>query len=336
VKSLIVPAACLMLLAAPLPAPAAPTSPAAITATYGDEARDRASILAMAGTYKVTFDMRETVPFVAGYTPLEPRVSGGHEVVRVVIDTPDRIGLQHLLVVEDEGGKPMVIKHWRQDWAWQPASLLTYVGPGRWAVTPVPAEQAKGAWSQTVYQTDDSPRYAGLGRWRYDDGVTRWTSGETSRPLARRDATRKPPYDHYIGTNRHALTPAGWVHEQDNAKIGTRDGRSQTFVHEVLINSYVPATDFPAKAADDYWAKTRDYWAAVRADWDRVIAAGKGLALGEEADAGSSTGHQLMLLADDIVSGETRPDAAKAEAATLIARATSGAGGQPVTALGSR
>ena len=39
--------------------------------------QDRKSILAMAGDYKVRFDMRETVPFVADYKPLEPKRSGG-------------------------------------------------------------------------------------------------------------------------------------------------------------------------------------------------------------------------------------------------------------------
>jgi hypothetical protein len=62
--------------------------------------RDRASILAMAGEFKVRFDMRETVSFVADYEPLAPKVSGGHEVVRVVEDTGRVIRLQHLLVVE--------------------------------------------------------------------------------------------------------------------------------------------------------------------------------------------------------------------------------------------
>jgi hypothetical protein len=313
-----------MLLAAPTAAlQAAPAGPSSVAPLYGDKARDRASILAMAGTYKVTFDMRETVPFVAGYTPLKPKLSGGHEVVRVVIDTPDVVGLQHLLVVEDEKGKPMVIKHWRQDWAWQPKALLAYSGPGQWTLEPVAAADARGAWSQTVYQTDDSPRYSGIGRWRYDGGVARWMSGETSRPLARRDATRNPPYDHYIGTNRHALTPTGWVHEQDNAKIGTKDGQQVTYVHEVLINSYEPATDFPVAAADDYWAKTRVYWEAVRADWDKAIASAKGLRLGELADTGSATGHELMLIADDIASGEVKLDAGKSEAADLIKRETS-------------
>jgi hypothetical protein len=176
----------------------------------------------------------------------------------------------------------------------------------------------QGAWSQTVWQTDDSPRYGAVGRWRYDDGVARWTSAETRRPLARRDATRSPPYDHYIGTNRHALTPKGWVHEQDNAKIGVKDGHNVTFVHEVLLNSYVPATDFPIAAADDYWAKTKGYWANVRADWDRTILANQGLRIREEADNGTKIGHELMLLADDVASGEQTEAAASKDAEALI------------------
>ncbi|TZG29251.1 DUF6607 family protein [Sphingomonas montanisoli] len=300
------------------------TSPALAAPVYGDKTQDRAAILKMAGTFKVTFDMRETTPFVAGYEPYKAKLSGGHEVVRVVVDTPDLIALQHLLVVDmKDGKKPMVIKHWRQDWAWQPKSVLTYAGPGRWTLTPVSAGDAKGAWSQTVYQTDDSPRYGGIGRWRYDDGVTRWTSDETNRPLARRDATRHPPYDHYIGTNRHALTPNGWVHEQDNAKIGAKDGKPATFAHEIVINTYAPATDFPAQAAEDYWTKTAEYWAAVRADWDRVIKAKKGVTLAEEPEFGSTTGHELMLTAEDIISGEAKQDAAIAEAKALIEKETS-------------
>lgn len=293
-------------------------------ATYGDRARDHAAILAMAGTYKVTFDMRETTPFVAGYKPLEPKLSGGHEVVRAVVDTPEHIVLQHLLVVTDGNGKTMVIKHWRQDWTWQPKEVLAYSAPGRWTLRPVPEAERQGAWSQTVWQTDDSPRYGGIGRWRYDHGETRWLSDETRRPLARRDAVRKPPYDHYLGTNRHVLTPTGWVHEQDNAKIGTQDGKAATIVHEYVVNTYAKDPAFSSKPADDYWAKTKDYWAAIRTDWDAAIRAGSGLSLGEVADTGSSTGHELMLLADDIASGEATVDAARAEAAALIKRETAG------------
>ncbi len=300
--------------------PMAAVQAAPVSAVYGDQARDHASILAMAGTFKVTFDFRETVSFTPDYKLFPAKLSGGNEVVRIIADRPDFISLQHLLVVEDENRKPIVVKHWRQDWTWQPKTVLTYVSKGKWSLSPVSEADRKGAWSQTVWQTDDSPRYGGVGRWRYDDGAVRWMSDETLRPLARRDATRNPPYDHYAGTNRHALTPNGWVHEQDNAKIGAKDGKTVTFAHETVLNSYVPATDFPVSAADDYWAKTRDYWAVVRDAWGKLIVKGKGLKLDEQADAGSSTGHELMTIASEIAKGEIKVDAAKAEALEAIAK----------------
>jgi len=283
--------------------------------------RDRQSILAMAGTFNVRFDMRETVPFIADYEPLDAKTSGGHEVIRVVEDTGRIIKLQHFLVVTGEDDATMVVKHWRQDWTYEPASVLVYAGAGMWILKPVEADKARHAWSQTVWQTDDSPRYGGVGRWDYDNGVARWTSEETLRPLARRDAIRKPPYDRYLGTNRHALTPKGWVHEQDNAKLGTRDGKSVTFVHETVVNTYDRFSDFAVSAADEYWAKTRLYWAEVRRLWDEAILPGQGIAVPEEADTGSVTGARLMTYADDIASGKTTtPDAIKAASSVIASR----------------
>lgn len=284
--------------------------------------QDRQAILAMAGEYRVRFDFRETVSFLPDYTPIEPKRSNGHEVVRVIEDTGPTIRLQHLLVVEDENEKPVVIKHWRQDWSWEPASVLTYQSSGQWAITPVPPEERAGAWSQTVWQTDDSPRYGGVGRWAHDLGVPRWTSGEGLRPLARRDAVRKPPYDRYLAVNRHALTPDGWVHEQDNAKLGPKDGRQVTYVHEVVLNTYRHFSDYPVEAADSYMDKTSTYWAAVRRAWDDVAARDGGIRVAEEADNGSVTGPRLMGLADDVVSGKTSTPDAIAQARRIIAEAT--------------
>lgn len=281
--------------------------------------RDRKSILGMAGDYRVRFDMRETVPFQADYKPLEPKRSGGHEVVRVVEDRGDFISLQHLLVVEGEGGKPAVVKHWRQDWTWEPEEVVVYDSSGRWRVEPVAPAEREGAWSQTVWQTDDSPRYGGVGRWSYDHGVARWQSGETLRPLARRDAIRHPAYTWYVGRNRHALTPTGWVHEQDNAKVGLREGQPVTYVHEVVVNTYDRFDGFEVSVADDYWAKTKDYWAQVRAAWDQQIHDDGVVRVTEEAQAGSVTGPRLMGLADEIAAGKTSEAKAVAEARALIA-----------------
>ena len=59
---------------------------------------DRADILAMAGNYRVRFEMQESTPWTTDYTPLEPKRSGGHEVVRVIEDTGRRIVLQSAYV----------------------------------------------------------------------------------------------------------------------------------------------------------------------------------------------------------------------------------------------
>jgi hypothetical protein len=287
--------------------------------------RDRRSILAMAGDYRVRFDMRETVPFVADYKPLEPKKSGGYESVRVIEDRGGFISLQHMLVVEGDDKKPEVVKHWRQDWTWEPAELIAYESSGRWRVRPVSAAERRGAWSQTVWQTDDSPRYGGVGQWSYDHGVARWQSGETLRPLARRDAIRHPVYTWYVGTNRHALTPAGWVHEQDNAKVGVRDGKPVTYVHEVVVNTYDRFAGYPVAAADAYWAATQAYWARVRQAWDEAARTRGGVvAVREEADRGSVTGPRLMELAEEVAAAKVTLPAAVAEARSLIARETAG------------
>jgi len=293
---------------------ALPASVAAQPSTYQ---QDRRSILAMAGDYKVRFDFRETTPFRADYTPLEPKLSGGHEVVRVIADTGRFISLQHLLLVTHDS-KTHVIKHWRQDWTYEPTQVLTYASRNRWTLTPVSPTQRRGAWSQTVWQTDDSPRYGGVGRWSYDTGAAVWTSGVTMRPLARRDAIRNPPYDRYSAINRHAITPAGWVHAQDNAKLGVISGTLSTVVHEDGTNTYSKFDAYDVAAADSYWAKTKDYWAAVRVAWDAAIVRGRGVTIEAEAQNGVVTGPALMGLADRINDGEISTEAGIVEARAII------------------
>lgn len=287
--------------------------------------RDRRSILAQAGQWRVRFDMRENVSFRAGYEPLEEKISAGNEIVRVVHDDGTRISLQHILVMSDDAGNHMVIKHWRQDWVYEPETVLTYAGPNRWVLTPVSAEERRGAWSQTVWQTDDSPRYGGVGHWGYDHGQSEWTSDPTWRPLARRDAVRNPIYDRYLGTNRHALTPEGWVHIQDNVKMGAAEGdegEPVAIVQEDVINTYRRVDNYDAAPGDAYWAATKDYWAGVRAAWDEVAVRNGGIYLEEEANRGAVTGKPLMDWADEIQAGTLTTEAAIAQARELIGRAT--------------
>jgi len=272
----------------------------------------------------VRFNFHETVPFVSDYTPLEPKTSGGYESVRVVEDRGDFIQLQHLLVAEHEG-QTFVIKHWRQDWTYQPRNVLVYERRNYWVLATVSSAERRGAWSQTVWQTDDSPRYGGVGRWNYDNGRAIWISGPTSRPLARRDAIRNPPYERYNSINRHALTPTGWVHEQDNEKIGDRNGQLVAIVHEDGVNTYERFNEYAVAAADAYWTDTREYWAGVREAWDDAIARRRGVWVEEEAQNGAVTGPTLMGLADRIHGGEMQTAPALAEAQTAIAQATQAA-----------
>ena len=75
----------------------------AATATQSSFEQDRVDILAMAGDYKVRFDMAETTSWRDDYEPIKAKISGGHKSVRVIKDTGREIVLQHLLVAEHEG-----------------------------------------------------------------------------------------------------------------------------------------------------------------------------------------------------------------------------------------
>lgn len=316
-------AAVLILAAAPLPALA--DAPLAASPAETQQAKfqsDRQNILAMAGNYKVTFDFRETTAWQAGYTPIPAKVMNGHESVRVIEDTGRRIILQHLLVVEQDG-KTQVVKHWRQDWTYEPESVLTYAGQGRWTFELVPENLSKGRWSQTVWQTDDSPRYGGWGEWTTEGGVPRWRSNWTWRPLARRDAVRHPPYDRYRAINRHSPTPTGWIHWQDNLKMGLRDGKLVPFVQESVLNSYERAADYNIAAADAYWSKTSAYWAEIRKAWDETIRQHDGVTVAEVVDSGSAGAEELMTIADDLAQGRADQAGAVRRARAVITRVTS-------------
>ena len=304
-------------------APAVAPAPTASQPPASTFERDRQAILSQAGQFRVHFDMRETVSFDADYDPLEEKLSGGSEIVRVVYDQGDRISLQHILVMEHDG-QTVVVKHWRQDWAYQPRAVLTYAGPNQWKLQDIPADERVGAWSQTVWQTDDSPRYGGYGHWTYDNGLTQWTSNQTWRPLARRDAVRNPVYDRYLGVNRHILRPTGWVHIQDNMKMSGRNGAAPVaIVQEDVVNTYDPSTSYNPKPGDDYWAATQEFWAGIRATWDAVAARDGGIYVEETPETGASTGIPLMELAQKIQDGELSTEAALIRGREIISAATS-------------
>jgi hypothetical protein len=239
--------------------------------------RDRAAILAMAGDYRASFDFLETIVFAPGAKPARPYRSWGTERVYVIEDRGDFISLQHILsmVVIDADGKrvgPLVQKHWRQDWRYEPEDVLVYAGDGHYRRLPVTPEHRRGAWSQTVYQVDDSPRYGSIGRWEHGVEASIWEGGEAWRPLPRREHSVRDDYQVLAGRNRHTILPTGWVHEQDNQKLVLKKGKTRRLAHEVGVDRYERVLDFDFAAADVYWRTSAPFWALVRASWARRVA----------------------------------------------------------------
>ncbi|MEE4350120.1 MAG: DUF6607 family protein [Pacificimonas sp.] len=276
--------------------------------------RDREAILAMAGNYRVTFDFRETAAFTEGYELKDPYRSGGHEIVRVIEDRGDFISLQHILVVG--GDQKFPIKHWRQDWRYEPEEVLVFIGGNAWERRAVSEEERHGRWSQTVYQVDDAPRYGAVGAWSHDNGLSEWQPPAEWRPLPRRDMTTRDDYHAMDAVNRHALTPTGWVHEQDNAKV-VLDGTPHVLTREIGVNTYQRYDGFETSVGDDYWNATKDYWAGVRAIWDERIAAAPRLALTEKGEA-EGLYMSLLGLGTAVEEGTETVEDAVAEARTVI------------------
>jgi hypothetical protein len=244
--------------------------------------RDRRAILAMSGTYRVTFDFLEVAPFAAAAKPLAPYQSWGTEKVYVDRNEPRFISLVHILEMHIIGtdGKvmdPMVTKHWRQDWAFEPKEIVTYQGRDRWQRRKLASSEVRGAWSQTVYQVDESPRYASVGRWQHNASFSAWLSGETLRPLPRREWSVRDDYQALSGTNRHTVISTGWLQEENNLKTVLNGERAAAESSPYLAREYgfaryerIREADFAA--ADRYFERTRQFWDQVRDRWDAAFA----------------------------------------------------------------
>lgn len=280
--------------------------------------QDRKAILAMAGDFDVTFDFRETVSLTPGYELKKPKVLGAAEIVRVVEDRGDFIRLQQILVMK-MGDDTIVTKHWRQDWQYEPASVLVFIGGNAWETRKVPASQRAGKWSQTVYQVEDSPRYGAVGAWTHSNGVSQWTPPAEMRPLPRRDMTTRQDYDAVLAVNRHIITPFGWVQEEENSKLVLR-GDHHVLVREIGLNTYKRTSRLP-RDGDDYWNATKAFWTQVRDDWSRLETSAPAFGLTIQGEP-EPLYIPILTLADDVQAGKITTDAAVVEAKNVIARFT--------------
>ena len=284
-------------------------------------ARDRAAILALAGDYRVSFHFMESLGLAPDYQPTRPYHSWATEQVRIIADTGRFISLQHTLVMlfKNEAGtisEPMIMKHWRQDWTYEDADLHTFRGRDTWARRRATPAEAAGAWSQAVFQVDDSPRYEALGRWEHRGNLSAWTGERAWRPLPRREHTVRQDYEVMEGSHRIVLTPTGWLHEQYNWKrvageISGAEVEPRYVGQEIGLDRYERITAPSLAAADVYWQKTGAYWAGVRRAWSDEFAQRERLTLRAEA-GGKKLFEEHFAYAEKLESGAPF-DAADAE-----------------------
>jgi len=244
--------------------------------------RDRRAILAMAGAYRVTFDFLEISPFDSKAGPQRPYQSWGTEKIYVDQKDDGVISLVHILemrVRQADGSisEPIVMKHWRQDWRYQPTTLVEYQGRDHWKLRKIAKSESKGRWSQTVYQVDESPRYASVGRWEHSPNFSTWLSQDTWRPLPRREWSVRKDYDVLTGTNRHTILSNGWLQEENNLKAvtageGKLDPGKPYVAREYGVARYQRITGADFAMADKYFRNTRHFWDDVRDTWGQVFA----------------------------------------------------------------
>lgn len=237
--------------------------------------RDRRAILAMSGDYRTSFEFIETVPFLNDYILDRPYQSWATERIYIIEDTENFISLQHILVMYFlEDGKvtgPAVVKHWRQDWTYEPNNYHEYAGNNKWVLKKIPKKQVKGKWLQEVFHVDDSPRYASIGKWKHKDNFSEWAGNATYRPLPRREFSVRSDYNVLDAVNRHIVLPTRWVHEQENLKLKLNvDGRKEYLAKEIGLNSYDRIKGFDFVSGDEYWERTQEYWNAVRTVWGSI------------------------------------------------------------------
>ena len=242
--------------------------------------KDQKAIKEMCGCYEVDFKFAETFSYSKDPTYQASKVkhNKGLEWVQLVEDEPNKIVMQHLLIV-GKPTAPSIIKHWRQDWVFENTQLYLFEGTNKWKFVQKPEIEVQGQWTQKVYQVDDSPRYEGSATWVHVDGKSYWEN-TADAPLPRREYTIRRDYDVMVRTNRHEITPAGWIHDQDNHKVVRQVGKEDVILaQEKGVNTYVKVADSKCTSAQDWWIENKAKWQLVRKNWEDIFAKNKDLEL---------------------------------------------------------
>lgn len=248
--------------------------------TAAQKEAGKKNIEKLCGCFEVEFKYAETFAPNPEYKFHErEKISAGVELALPIEVTDTKISIQHLLIVGDN----MIVKHWREDWVYQPETTWVYEGDKRWVKKSIPAATVAGKWLQSVWEVSDAPRYQGSSEWLQTDGHSFWQN-TTDAPLPRREYSARNDYNILRRTNRIILTENGYRHEQDNQKIIRANGKDQLLVEEKGLNSYTRTAEKDCAAGKLYWEKNKEYWARVRSVWAQWVATHNSLELKDQVD----------------------------------------------------
>ena len=239
------------------------------TAQNSKKNDDIKAIKAMCGCYEVQFNFAETFKLTKDedYKPSPTKYDYALEWVELLDDEPNKIVLQHFLIVNDT----MIIKHWRQDWEFENTSFYNFYKDKTWKYTVLPKASVKGQWTQRVFQVDDSPRYEGSSTWVHVDGRHYWEN-TTDAPLPRREQTIRKDYNVLTRTNVHEITATGWIHDQDNIKVKRdENGKDVLLAKEKGHDVYTKVADSKCASAHKYWKENAAMWKNVRNKWASIF-----------------------------------------------------------------
>jgi hypothetical protein len=247
--------------------------------------KDKKAIKEMCGCFEVTFNFAETFNYSkdSTYSASKTKIDKGLEWASLVTDAKNKISIQHILQVGNPE-KPMIVKHWRQDWLYENTNFYMYNGNNNWTFEQKNKDNVKKQWAQKVYQVDDSPRYEGSGTWVHVDGKSYWEN-TTTAPLPRREYTKRSDYNITLRGNRHEITNYGWVHDQDNSKVIREAGKEDVIIaKEKGYNTYKRVPETRCKQAKYWWTTNNSKWQLVRNKWDNIFNKNKNLSLKAKVD----------------------------------------------------
>lgn len=233
----------------------------------------------LCGCFSVNFQYAETFAMSDDYEYRDRKDMNAIEWVMPVVAEEGKMALQHLLVINDS----LIIKHWREEWIYEYPEILEFQGDKVWTSKTLPEATVKGAWTQTVWEVNDEPRYQGYGHWIHNDGKTYWES-TVDAPLPRREYTQRSDYNILRRQNRLIISESGYVHEQDNKKIIRENGVDRLLVLEKGYNTYYRVDEAECAPARKYWEENQLFWTLVRENWEQAIEGAEKLRVEEKVE----------------------------------------------------